>query len=285
MMTRVFHPRRWLIAIALSIFVHEIVIALAGLHVTHARPQADQVIERIAIERRPTPSPKPSPSPTPAPTPKPAVTPTVPPKATPMPVVVRKENGASARAPRRAKRGGSEATHRTIVAKRSNIPAPPAHHGTGVGAAPGGIGAGAGPGNGNGGNNGTGAGAGTGNQGNGANGAFNANIICGFVDFTPKGAPHYRNGAASEVVDATVHFADGHTERARFPYPWVYQNGEHDDPWSSTNLRNENFEVLVQFPPAGFALSADDTYVKYILDHSDPRNGLTPLPPCPGDKG
>ena len=169
-MTRVFHPRRWLIAIALSIFVHEIVIALAGLHVTRVRPQADQVIERIAIERRPTPSP------TPAPTPKPVVTPTVPPHATPMPIVVRKENGASARAPRRAKRGGSEATPRTIVAKRSNIPAPPAHHGTGVGAAPGGSGAGAGPGNGNGGNNGTGAGAGTGNQGNGANGAFNAKI-------------------------------------------------------------------------------------------------------------
>ena len=282
-MQSVTDPRRWLIAIALSIFVHEILISLAGLRVAPARPPADQVIERIVIERRPSPSP--TPSPTPAPTPKPTTRPTVPPKATPLPVVVRKDSGASARAQRHAKRGGSEAKHRAIVAKRASVPAPPSHRGTGVGAAAGGIGMGAGPGKGAGGSNGTGAGAGTGNQGTGANGAFNANIICGFVEFVPKGAPKYRNGAASEVVDAIVHFADGHTERARFPYPWVYQNGEHDDPWSSTNLKNPDFEILVQFPPAGMPLSGDDTYVKYILDHSDPRNGLTTLPPCPGDKG
>ncbi len=274
--------RRWLIVIALSIFIHEILLGFLGPRIAHVRAEPDQIVEKIAIERRP--SPKPSPSPTPAPILTPSARPTVPPKATPMPVAVRKDNAQSARAPRRAKQGGSEAAHRTIVAKRT-MPAPPAHHGTGTGQAAGGVGIGAGPGVGTGGNNGSGSGAGTGNQGNGANGAFNANVICGFVEFTPKGAPKYRNGAASEVVDAHVHFADGHVEIARFPYPWVYTNGENDDPWSSRNLKNPDFEVVVQFPPAGFQLSADDQYVKYILDHSDPRNGLTTLPNCPGDKG
>jgi len=281
-MFNVSDPRRWVIAIALSIFIHEILLGLVGPRVDRARPEPDQIVEKIAIERKP--SPKPTPSPTPASIVTPFARPTVPPKATPMPVAVRKDNAQSARAPQRAKRGGSEASHRSIVAKQA-LPAPPAHHGTGTGAAAGGAGTGAGPGVGSGGNNGTGSGAGTGNQGNGANGAFNASVICGFVEFTPKGAPKYRNGAASEVVDAHIHFADAHVEIARFPYPWVYTEGERDDPWSRTNLKNPDFEVVVQFPPAGFQLSADDQYVKYILDHSDPRNGLTTLPNCPGDKG
>src|ERR1700730_19373233 len=80
-----------------------------------------------------------------------------------------------------------------------------------------------------------------------------AEVPCGTVTFTPVGPPRYdaeRN--ASEQIRALVLYADGHTESASFPYPWLYPDGERNDPWSSTNLRSpSNLRVTVQFPPPG----------------------------------
>ena len=101
------------------------------------------------------------------------------------------------------------------------------------------------------------------------------------VSFRPNGPPSLLNGVIwSETVVASVRFADGHTEQAVFPYPWVYQDGERNDPWSDTNLRRRDFDVRVIMPPVGSDRTTFPPLVRYILDRTTP-GGYTTLTGCP----
>ncbi len=79
-------------------------------------------------------------------------------------------------------------------------------------------------------------------------------------------------------------FPDGHTESARFPYPWVYPNAEQTDPWSNTNLKDPDFVTTLRFPPPGTDPSTFPPLIQYILKHTD-TGGYTNLQPCPRNHG
>jgi hypothetical protein len=263
---------RLIVAVALSIALHEIFLSIARLPAAPRPTETEAPATRIAIEqpvRTAPPKPSPTPKPTPPPTPPPHVTP--PPRVTlaPVPQVAAKAKGLP------AKRHGGGAHHH-VVTKPKPTPAPAANPnafgagtgtqaGTGTGIAPG-TGGGAG-------------GNGAGTSGNG-NAAVNANAPCGYVDFKPTGPPTYRDGTAYEPVEATVTFPDGHQESASFPYKWVYPNGEQTDPWSDTNLKKGNFSIAMQMPPAGTDPATYPSLIQYIMRHTGP-DGLTDLPPCP----
>ncbi len=268
---------RLIVAIALAIAAHEI---LLGLVHGPARPSETEKVAQttsIVIETprptprpRPTPKPTPTPPPTPPPTPEPRITP--PPRSTPAPVqqIAGRAKGRPAR-----KHGGG--AHRAIAKAPSGHYANPNAAGAGVGTS---TGNGAGNAPGTGGANGT---NGSGDTGNG-NGAVNADTPCGFVDFKPYAAPRYSGGTAYEPVQAVVTFPDGHQESARFPYPWIYPNGEQNDPWSDTNLKKGDFDITLQTPPPGADTSSFPPLVQYILKHSNPQ-GYTLLPKCPRRPG
>jgi hypothetical protein len=269
---------RLIVAAAVAIAFHEI---LLGLVHGPARPSDTEdtgVTTKIVFEAprspspRPTPKPTPTPRPTPPPTPEPHRTP--PPRSTPAAV---KQIAARAKGkPARHHGGGA----RKVVAKTGTTGtyADPNAAGVGTSRATGvGTGPQPGAGGGQGGN-------GNGNQGNG-NGAVNADTPCGFVDFKPTAAPRYSGTTASEPVEATVTFPDGHHESARFPYLWVYPDGEQTDPWSNTNLKNPNFgDITLRFPPAGADPSTYPPLIQYILKHTN-SGGYTNLQPCPQSRG
>ncbi|HEY4441001.1 MAG TPA: hypothetical protein VGN14_11150, partial [Candidatus Elarobacter sp.] len=203
------------------------------------------------------------------PTPPPRVT--IPPRVTPAPVA--QVAGRAKGHPAKHRGGGA---HRAIAKVHATTYANPKAHGgagTSTGAGTGNV---AGVGGGLGGN-------GTGDSGNG-NGAVNANVPCGVVEFIPFAPPDYRNGTAYEPVKAIVTFGDGHKEEAKFPYRWIYPNGEQTDPWSSTNLKNPDFPTTLKRPPDGTDTSTFDPLIKYIIGHSDPQ-GYTDLPDCPKGHG
>jgi hypothetical protein len=257
-----------MLAIALSIAINEVIIGLVRApHPAPERPTRTPVMLRF--ERRPTPPP------TAPPTPPPVVR--VPPHVTPAPVP--QVAAAKAAGP--------------VAKAHSGAPAKPTHHfdfdvykqlaknklgraegvvGTGTGTGAGDAVTGAGdPGT-------QGTGAGTDGTGSGA---VNANTPCGTVTFIPRGAPAYHKGAASERIAVTVDFPDGHQETEVFPYLWVYENGERDDPWSKTNLkRDPDGPTPLVFPPAGTDTSSYSPLIKYILDHTRP-DGSTVLAECP----
>ncbi len=266
---------RMIVAVAVAIAFHEVLLALVHGPAPPSDNEDSAVATKIVLQAPPSPSP--TPRPTPRPTPPPPPTP--PPRRTPPP-------------------RSSPAPVRQIAGRAKGKPAPHRHGGgahhaapkiatTGTYAAPKAAGAGttAAAGNGNGRQPGTGGqnGNGNGNQGNG-NGSVNADTPCGIVEFKPIAAPKYDHGAASEPVEATVTFPDGHHESALFPYPWIYSNGEQSDPWSDTNLKNPNFITTLRFPPAGADASTYPPLIQYILKHTDPQ-GYTYLKPCPQSSG
>jgi hypothetical protein len=104
-------------------------------------------------------------------------------------------------------------------------------------------------------------------------------IPCGFVDFRPVGPPRYEAGIAYERIRATLHFQDGHTESAAFPYYWVYPNAEQTDPWSATNLKRVDLSVTLQFPPALFDRSTLEPVLAFLIAHTDAL-GYTTLKDC-----
>lgn len=263
--------RRWVFAIALSVAINEIAIGFLRLPGPANEPPPVKPTKIVLERARPTP--RPTPVPTPRPTPPPIVH--VPPRATIAPVPrVAAAKAAGVPAP---VHGGAAAKpvprftnfdiYRQLAKSRLGRAAGVAGTGagTGVGAATGG------------GANGTGAGEGTAGTGTGS---VNANTPCGEVVFNVRGAPQYRDGAATERITATVQFPDGHTETDTFPYSWTYEHGERDDPWSSTNLAKQNVDIPLLFPPPGADTSAYPPLIKYILDHTR-TNGTTVLEPCP----
>jgi hypothetical protein len=96
----------------------------------------------------------------------------------------------------------------------------------------------------------------------------------------PFEAPEHRGRSILEHITATVTFSDGHTENDQFPYPWVYTDPD-ADPWSTTNMRNPNFIVRVQFPPSAASASRYSSLIRYILDHTREEDGTTRLQECP----
>jgi hypothetical protein len=254
---------RLIIAFALAIALHEVLVGLVRAPAP-ASDREEVVVMTPLIVR--TLRPTPTPAPTPQPTPPPHITP--PPLSTPAPLPQIAGRAAGHPAPHRA--GGA---HRAIAKAAHGQHANPLAAGSGLGSASG-TGAGNAPGVG-GGRNGTG----TGEAGNG-NGAVNADTPCGVVEFLPYAAPRYNGTAAEEPVAATVTFADGHKETARFPYPWIYPDGERGDPWSQTNLRNPGFETTLQFPPPGTDRTTLPPLIQYILSHTN-AGGYTDLPECP----
>lgn len=256
--------RRWTISIALAIAVVEMLIGIARF--PRATPDVPQPKpERIVLER-------PTPTPTPKPTPPPIVH-----VARPTPAPVPQVAAARAPAPKAVVHGGKRAKpilHHYTFHVYKHIVKSTAGTAAGVSGTGAGISAGAANGGGDSGTQGAGSGA----SGTGA-GAVNANTPCGEVTFIPRGAPHYRDGAASERIEATVSYPDGHSESDVFPYPWVYQNGEQDDPWSNTNLKRD-VPIPLVFPPPGSDATSFPPIIKYILDHTRP-DGTTVLSDCP----
>jgi hypothetical protein len=266
---------RLIVAVAVAIAFHEVLLGLLHGPAPQSDTDTGAITTQIVFEPSPTPRPAPKPTPTPRATPRPTPEPrlTPPPRSTPAPV---KQIAGRAKGKPAPHHGGGA---RKAVAKRSvtGTYANPNAGGVGTSVSVGiGTGAQPGAGGGQGGN-------GNGNQGNG-NGAVNADTPCGVVEFKPTAAPKYNNGTASEPVEATVTFPDGHRESARFPYVWVYPDGEQTDPWSDTNLKNPNFVTTLRFPPAGADPSVYPPLIQYILKHTDPQ-GYTNLQPCPPSRG
>lgn len=265
--------RRWVIAVALSIAINEIGIGLFRLPADAPSARETAAPERVVLERRP-PTPRPTPHPTPRPTPQPVVS--VPPRSTPAPVPrVAAAKAAGVTSP---VHGGAAAKPVIHHYKNFDVYAQLAKNrlGRAAGVSGTGAGLGTGPADGGGAN---GTGAGNGKNGTGT-GDVNVNTPCGEVVFNVRGTPEYRDGAATEKITATVQFPDGHTETDTFPYGWTYENGERDDPWSSTNLAKQNFDIPLVFPPPGTDTSTFPPLIRYILDHTRP-NGTTVLAPCP----
>jgi len=261
------------LALAISIALNEIVIGL--LH--RSPPAVETHVEPtiITIAHR---TPAPTPPPTPVPTPPPRVVHFVPHVA-----IARYAQVAAPRtkAPKETTHGGSVSRRATAVA---DVYAELSHnalgHGTGIAGS--GTGTGVGPGNG-GGDAGNGQGNGTG--GNGTGDVNTSAEPCGNVDFnTPAYTPQHGT-TYYETVDATVHFPDGHTEDAEFPYKWKFPNGERTDPWSATNLKEhpDDFPIPAQTPPPNVDPSSLSPVLQYILQHTDER-GHTVLKPCPKAK-
>jgi hypothetical protein len=103
---------------------------------------------------------------------------------------------------------------------------------------------------------------------------------CGYVEFRPTNASTVVDGTWYENIQATVHFADGHSETAKIPYRWVYPDGERTDPWSATNLGSPGFVTRFQFPPPEFDRSTLPPLIAYIVRHSN-SDGYSDLPNCP----
>ncbi|HEX3550432.1 MAG TPA: hypothetical protein VHT53_08655 [Candidatus Elarobacter sp.] len=103
---------------------------------------------------------------------------------------------------------------------------------------------------------------------------------CGYVNFIPVAPARYVAGTAYERMRMRVGFPDGHTESMVLPYPWIYPDGERNDPWSITNLRDHpNATVAFQFPPANYDRNAAFPLLAYVLAHTS-ANGQTTLSDC-----
>jgi len=169
---------RMIVALALAIALHEILLGLVRGPVPPSDREDTAVATRIAIETaRPTP--------TPAPTPPPAPVATPPPRATlgPVPQVAARAHGR----PAKHRAGGAlQLTPKAPRGRHANPSAAGSGNGSAAGTGEGdlpGVGGGL-------------SGKGAGESGNG-NGAVNANAPCGVVEFLPYNSPHYDKGTVS----------------------------------------------------------------------------------------
>jgi len=264
------------LAFAISIALNEIAIGLFHRSPPAVETHVEPTIITIA-HRTPPPTPPPAPTPTPTPPPPPIVH--VIPRATiaPHPQIA----AARTKAPKEKTHGGS-------VSRRANpkldVYAELSHNGLGRQQGITGTGTGTGVGAGSGGGD-AGNAEGNGTGGNGT-GDVNANTPCGFVDFVQPDSEftEIRGTTYYETIVAVVHFPDGHTEKARFPYKWKYPDGERTDPWSGTNMRaNPTMQTPAQTPPPNVDPNSLSPVIQYLLQHTDDR-GITSLKPCPKTK-
>lgn len=286
------YRRRVVLALAVSVAVHEVVAGLVG-----PRPPAERsettIAERVTVERRlptpvatprPTPPPTPRPTPTPSPSPTPRPTPTPPPKIATVPRVATRKPGARARGPIHRHHGGGSPRRAVAVAPlpapRPPVPITGTTTRTGTAPAVGGAGTGTGALAGAGGGAGGTGGTGTGEAGTGT-GAEAATAPCGYVDLTRFGPIKYRDGVFYVSIRATIHLMNGEARTAPFPYQFIYKT-DAEDPFSEQNRNNPNIEALVQPPPPGFDRADLDPVIQAVLAHTG-ADGRTDLAPCPGD--
>ena len=275
--------RRFLLALALAIAVHEIAIGAMGfLRVEHDQPERRTAPTQIVLEMHapPLPTPEPSARPVPEHTPPPVATPSTrrdvaAPKA--VAIARTQQSGGS--------RGGERLEVHDPAAGRQSRPiwwAAP--HGSKVAAASGsetaptagpaaGTTEGAGAGNGTGDASGSGSGAG----GSGS-GATNAEVPCGEPVFYGLRALYNRaDGSFDEDVRVQLRLENGQKLIGDFHYPWHYPS-ETENPFSPRY--NGSAAIPAQLPPPGYLLSREPLAVQLTLKFTLP-NGLTRFAPCP----
>ena len=217
---------------------------------------------RITIVHKPKPTPKP--------TPKPIVhvKPIV--IATPQPVQHTPHPATPAPA---ARAGLAKSMPKTRYHSKRIVAhiAVAAHNGAGAGTGSRGTGRGSVGTSGN--------GTGTGGAGNGSGGTAAANEPCGFVDFINIHTPKYSNGAFYQDIRLMVHLGDGTMYGVELDYPFYYPS-EAVFPWSDQNLKNPDYPVNFQFPPAD-KRAGEPPVVQYVMKHSTP-DGVTTLKDCKG---
>jgi hypothetical protein len=259
-----------------SFLLAVLLTAILAYAATHAHPPNATVPEvappttMVVLERAP-PTPRPTPRPTPEPTPRPTQPPTAPPTHA---AVVQRAAPPAQHASGGASRAPTPTPHITVArhpAVHTPARALAVADATGTGMGPG-VANGEGPGNGG------GAGNGTGGDGSGP---ANTDAPCGYVEFIPYESPQIEGTTSYEHIRATVHYPDGHTEFADFPYPWIYADAEVNDPWSISNMRHPgNGDARAQLPPPGANVSRYPDVIRYVLEHTTP-SGVTVLQECP----
>jgi hypothetical protein len=263
--------RRFAIAFAASLFIHEIV---AGLWPSRRKAPAEEtVITRVVTVVVRTPSPKRVPTPEPTPTITPAPTYTLAPQ-----IAVRAPAPRAAATPAKTLGGAAAVKHAARVVHTPKRSAPPVSlaEGTHSGRQNGGVGTGAGPGSGTGGLAGTGTGSGA--TGNGNGGDTNS-APCGEITLLPGDTTYRKDGAAIQEVIARIVLSDGKIETGKFPYAFVYP-AEAQNPFFHPVGLAKNGGIAVQMPPAGTKLAALPLSVAVVLKHTDPLTGATNLPEC-----
>ncbi|TAM60886.1 hypothetical protein EPN52_03975 [bacterium] len=249
-------------AIAISLALHVLLAASWHPRQTTLEPERTTVIiaQVVTIEHRPKPTP------TPAARPRHAAV------IAPAHVATAKPGRA---APRHHVKRAAQPPPRVRTRYHSTRkPAPIVMGGQGAGATTGkAVAGGAGPG---------GSGVGQGNSGAGA-GAAAANEPCGYVEFVDIGGlfrVDKQRGGLLVNIRMLVHFPDGHTESVDLDYPWHYAD-DAANPWSEENLKNPDFPVPFQWPPASRA-SAQPALVRYVMLHTT-AEGYTKLKDCPAE--
>ncbi|HVR46216.1 MAG TPA: hypothetical protein VMT95_06230 [Candidatus Binatia bacterium] len=251
-------PRtRLLLAIAISIAIHEAAAGLVPQALRRPSPSAEVVtraqIVRVAIRAVATPTPR------------------------PVRVAERVRTVAAAPAPRRAAAASRQVAQAPVhrAEPRRSVPRSPSQ-GRPVWDA-------AGSGNGH---------AGFALAGTGTNGSARAGAAgdaaapasdtrpCGFVTFSDPHGSQFDSRTRGFWVDIrmAVRFSDGTTQSMILDYPWYYPS-EAANPWSDANLRDPNFPTRFQQPPPEKAMG-EPPLVQYVMAHST-ADGLTLLRDCP----
>lgn len=253
--------RRLALAFAISVGLHGILAALWPPRRLALPPEKTTVVisHVVTIERRPKPTPRP-----PAVHPRHvvAIAPAHAAVATPGRAAPRRRVARRAQAPPRVR------TQHHSVPNAVRIVMGGQGAGANLGKAP--VG-GAGPG---------GAGSGQGDTGRGT-GEAASDEPCGYVEFVDiEGlfAIDKQRGGFLVNIRMIVHFPDQHTEDVALDYPWYYPD-EADNPWSEQNVKNADFPVTFQWPPAARAPN-EPALVRYVMQHTT-RSGYTKLKDCP----
>lgn len=228
--------RRFLLAIACSIAVHEIVAVTIPPFLKQP-PEAKEVVEHVTIAKLVTPTPSPTPVPTP--------------KATPRVISLNVNEGKQAiKEPIKRNAENKVVPPKTIHTKPIwDIVPIKAGQGAGAGTDKGAGSLGTG-------GNGTGAG----NEGNGGGAG-----PCGAVDFEEKGLAIFNDATGLyeyNHVNAIVHFADGTAQTVTLDWAWGYKS-EDVDPFKHADL-----PLYFQFPPKSMRASEPEL-VQYIMRNSN----------------
>jgi len=239
------------VAVALSIGLHEIIAGFARNPAAPAAPPAETVhrVTIARIETRPTPTPKPKPVRTPAPLSP--VAPVHPRAASAAPRAALRREGAARPVPREAQAASDVAA----------LPAAQDAEGAGTG-------------------------QGAGSPGDGGTGSANAgaadggNEPCGAVDFVGHGVRYdAAAGGFFVAIKLVVHFPDGHAESLPLDYPFYYASAA-ENPFSEQNRNNPAVPVVLQTPPPALA-AGEPALLQYVVKHTA-AEGFTLLEQCPG---
>jgi hypothetical protein len=261
--------RRLLVAFALAIAIHEIVLGVFPWQRQTIPPAPNETItiaKLTRIEHRPTPTPKPKPTPRPKPTPQPVVHTKVIAETHVKPRVVNPGNPSQRQHIKRIAQAAP------VVRTRSH--SKPVQHvvtgaqGAGTAKRAKALNGGIGPG---------GTGTGESGTGTGTGGAPAAHEPCGYVEFEPTDNPivDKSTGRIWEHISMKVHFPDSSEQSVDLDYTWYYPSKD-ADPFMP---ENKNVPATFQFPPAN-QRDNEPPLVQYVIQHTDDQ-GFTKLRDCP----